>query len=75
MIENFNTDKVYFVPGDLVTVKHELPNKPIMWVKSKETKMIKDANAFMGMRCQWFDASNVLHEAIFSTKDLSHINK
>jgi len=36
MISNME-DKVYFVPGELVTVRQELPNKPIMLVIGKET--------------------------------------
>ena len=29
---------------------------------------------FIGIKCRWFDANNVLREAVFSTKDLVHVN-
>lgn len=74
-MENFNNDKIYFVPGDLVTIKHALTNKPIMLVKSKETKVIKGDESFKGMRCVWFTTTHELQEAVFSTKDLQHVNK
>lgn len=66
-------DKVYFVPGDLVTVRQDLPNKPIMLVVGKETlvfKMSEKSDQFKGMRCRWFTESGLMQEAVFSTKDL-----
>lgn len=75
MEDLFQNDKIYFMPGDLVTIKHDLPNKPVMLVKSKEAKALKtsDGSHFLGMRCIWFDAHMVLHENVFNTKDLKHI--
>lgn len=72
-------EKVFFVPGDKVIVKHtELDNRPVMLIKEKVEKTIRDKDGnmgsnFLGMRCLWFDKNQVLHEAIFSTKDLMHI--
>ena len=66
-------DKVFFVPGDLVTIRQELPNKPIMLVVGKETATFKLGSKddyFRGMRCRWFTDDKQLQEAIFSTKDL-----
>ncbi len=72
-MENFTNDKVYFVPGDVVTIKHPLINKPIMLVKAKENKVIKGEDSFRGMRCIWFTTTHELQEAIFNTKDLQHV--
>lgn len=69
-------DKVYFVPGELVTVRQELPNKPTMLVVGKETmtfRMSEKSEQFKGMRCRWFTKDGFLQEAVFSTKDLIKI--
>lgn len=69
-------DKVYFVPGELVTVRQELPNKPTMLVIGKETmafRMSDKSEQFKGMRCRWFTKDGFLQEAVFSTKDLIKI--
>ena len=34
-------EKVFFQPGDLVTLKQDIPNKPVMIVVKKETKIFK----------------------------------
>jgi uncharacterized protein YodC (DUF2158 family) len=72
----YDSEKVYFVPGDVVTIKHNLPNKPIMLVKGKEQKLIKgtDANHFKGIRCIWFTTLGEMQEAVFSTKDLKFVD-
>lgn len=71
-------DKIFYNPGDLVKVKHELNNAPVMYVIEKSTKSIinKSGNKetmFLGIKCRWFDTNNVLREGIFSTKDLMHV--
>lgn len=69
-------DKIYFNPGDIVTIKHDIPNKPIMFVLEKSTRSLynKDTqekeNVFLGIKCRWFDKNQVLQEGLFSTKDL-----
>ena len=72
-------EKVFFIPGDVVTLRHDVPNKPIMIVKDKETKMIKPSkdsedkiskSFFKGIRCFWFSTAGVLQEEVFNTKDL-----
>lgn len=75
MTEN---EKIYFVAGDLVEVRHEIDNKPKMFVTDKIIKSIKDKDGnvesmFLGLKCKWYDKNQVLHEAIFSTKDLKHV--
>ena len=74
-MNNLFEDKVYYNPGDLVTIKHDLPNKPVMMVVEKITRNIinKSGNTestFIGIKCRWFDKDQRLEEAIFSTKDL-----
>lgn len=71
-------EKIYFVAGDLVEVRHEIDNKPKMFVTDKIIKSIKDKDGnvesvFLGLKCKWYDKNQVLHEAIFSTKDLKHV--
>lgn len=70
MIENI--EKIFFIPGDLVTIKHDLPNKPIMLVKGKETKTIRGADSthFVGIKCFWFTTEGLYQESIYNTKDL-----
>lgn len=69
-------EKVYFMPGDVVTIKQDIPNKPQMIVVKKETmtfrpsKDDKKDDYFKGIRCRWFSSEGVLQEAVFNTKDL-----
>ena len=69
--------KTYFLPGDIVTLRQEIPNKPTMIVVKKETYMFNknrdlgdSKDLFKGIRCRWFTANGTLQEAIFNTKDL-----
>lgn len=73
MIENMN--KVFFTPGDIVTIKHDLHYKPLMLVKGKETRTIRgdDSTHFLGIKCFWFSTEGIYQEQIFSTKDLVHL--
>ncbi|MDD7754227.1 MAG: hypothetical protein PUJ51_06945 [Clostridiales bacterium] len=41
-MENNYEDKIFFRPGDIVTLKQEIPNKPTMVVIRKETTIFKD---------------------------------
>lgn len=68
-------EKVYFGPGDLVMVRHNIDPKPLMIVKEKVTKMIRetDSSHFKGIRCSWFSIDLKYQEAIFNTKDLIHV--
>ena len=51
-------EKVYYNPGDLVTIKHNLENKPTMWVVEKTSRSLynKDTNekenVFLGIKCR-----------------------
>lgn len=70
-------EKVYFMPGDMVTLKQELPFKPTMIVVGKKTAVFKskdstlDKDEFLkGIICRWFTTEFMLQEAVFNTKDL-----
>ena len=66
-------DKTLFFPGDLVTLRQELPNKPVMIVVRKESTIFRDENknnSLKGIRCRWFTTDNALQEAVWNTKDL-----
>ena len=71
-------DSIYFMPGMVLTLKQDLPNKPIMLVVRKETSLFKHESQkfvdkkpiLIGIRCRWFTDSGELQEAVFSTKDL-----
>lgn len=68
------SDKIYFSPGDLVTLNKDIPNKPIMMVIRKETSMFKhqsdSKDILKGIRCMWFTKNGELQEHIYNTKDL-----
>lgn len=66
-------DKTLFFPGDLVTLRQELSNKPVMIVVRKESTIFRDenkTNSLKGIRCRWFTTTNELQEAVWNTKDL-----
>lgn len=74
-------EKIYFMPGDIVTIKQEIPNRPVMIVVKKETMNIRQRETgtsedyFKGIRCRWFTKEGVLQEAIYNTKDLLKVEK
>ena len=70
-------DKQFLNPGELVTLKQDIPNKPTMIVVKKETSVFKHQKKIddkrpilIGIKCRWFTKDGELQEAIFSTKDL-----
>lgn len=70
-------DKTMFLPGDLVTIRQDIPNKPVMIVVRKESTIFKDENklnSLKGIRCRWFTNDNKLQEAVWNTKDLIKID-
>jgi uncharacterized protein YodC (DUF2158 family) len=76
MLDN---EKIFFNAGQIVRLKHaNLTNVPNMMVVEKVSRsLIKNGEKdtiFMGIKCRWFDKNEVLQEAIFSTKDLMHVN-
>jgi len=73
MLEKIDNEKIYFNPGDVVEIKHQLTNKPAMLVKEKATKLIKGDSHFQGIKCFWFTTTGEYQEQVFSTKDLMMI--
>lgn len=68
-----NEDKMFFRPGDVVTLRQDIPNKPKMVVVRKETTIFKDNyqnSQLRGIRCRWFTFNGELQEATWNTKDL-----
>lgn len=65
-------EKIFLMPGDLVSLKQNIPNKPIMMVVKKKTMTIKeDGGKFLqGIVCRWFTSDGHMEENLFSTKDL-----
>lgn len=68
-------DKIYFKPGDCVTLKqHKVMHSPVMLVLRKEAALFKDNQSLKGLRCRWFTDSGLMQEAVFNTKDLTLVN-
>lgn len=66
-------EKTYLLPGDLVTIRQDIPNKPIMMVVRKKTMTVKgdETGKFLqGIVCRWFTTDGHMEENLFSTKDL-----
>jgi len=72
-----NELKQFFLPGDVVTIRQDIPNKPIMIVVKKVTKSIKTESLrgdfFQGILCRWFTTQGQLQEALYNTKDLQKL--
>ena len=70
-------DKIYFQPGEIVTLKQDIGNVPKMIENKKVTTVFKnkDTDVLIGIKCRWFTTDGVLQEAIFNTKDLQKIEK
>lgn len=66
--------KIYFLPGDIVTLKQDIPNKPTMLVIKKESYIFKNKDmkemTLKGIKCRWFTTNGLIQEATFNTKDL-----
>ena len=70
-MELCNINKVFFIPGDRVVVKHDIENKPVMIVLKVLRTTLKDKpSALTGIICYWFDDNKVYREQKFNTKDL-----
>lgn len=68
-----NNEKVYFLPGDLVKFRRDLPNSPTMLVVKKVTSKYKTTSYFQGILCRWFTTEGLLQEAVWNTKDITKI--
>lgn len=59
--------------GNIVQLRQDIPNKPLMVVIKKETTIFKKEdkeNNLKGIRCMWFTKNGEKQEGIFNTKDL-----
>lgn len=67
-------ETIFYKPGDIVQLKQDIPNKPLMIVVKKETSLLKNLddkkNILRGIRCRWFTTSGELQETVWNTKDL-----
>mgnify|MGYP003599681142 FL=1 len=69
-------EKVFYLPGEVVTLRQDIPYKPKMIVVKKETMTFRPSkdekrdDYFIGIRCRWFSTEGGLQEAVFNTKDL-----
>lgn len=61
--------KELFYPGDIVQIKHNITNKPIMWVVGKQVSN-DSKNTLLGIVCRWYTDNKILQEAVYNTKDL-----
>jgi uncharacterized protein YodC (DUF2158 family) len=74
-IKNTNMDKIFFSPGDVVTIK-ALSNAPIMLVADIKKARLRDEqglNKLLGITCYWFTKDGIYQEQTFSTKDLVRV--
>ena len=73
--------QIFLAPGNLVRVKHEIENRPVMFVVEKVSKNVRNSETneispmFMGMKCRWFNNNGDLQEGVFSTKDLELVKE
>jgi len=74
-------DKVFFTPGDVVTLKQDIANKPEMIVKTVDKTSFRDSDPscrdnkpiLFGITCMWFTTTMEIQEKRFNTKDLIHV--
>lgn len=79
-------ERVFFASGDLVEIKHDMPNKPVMLVQSVDKTTMKkypmpgeadtekDKGTLLGVTCIWFTKNLELQKHRFNTKDLVKID-
>ena len=73
-------ENIFYRPGDIVTLRQNIPNKPKMIVIKKETFLFKNnmedkKNGLKGIRCRWFTTTGAMQEAVFNTKDIELIKE
>ena len=69
-----NEEKVFFTAGDVVTLRQDISNKPVMVVKTvdKVTPGHGEKPVLFGITCFWFTTTGEFQEKRFNTKDLIH---
>jgi len=68
-------EMVFFHSGEVVQLKQEIPNKPLMIVKRVVKSRINDekGSIFLGVKCYWFTTTMELTEHLFNSKDLEKV--
>lgn len=60
---NDMVEKVFFTPGQMVKLKQDLPNAPIMIVYKIERSIMRNTNGrdfLRGCKCRWFTSDGRL---------------
>lgn len=71
-----NEEKVFFTAGDVVSLRQDVPNKPMMVVKSiDKVAALGEKPMLFGITCFWFTEIGEYQEKRFNTKDLVHEEK
>jgi uncharacterized protein YodC (DUF2158 family) len=67
-------EKIFFTAGDVVTLRQNIPNVPIMIVKTVDKFTVKSdpKPMLIGITCAWFTTTGEIQEHRFNTKDLIH---
>lgn len=75
-------EKVFFNAGELVTLKQDLPDKPVMVVKEINKAVLREPTGMGGKRgvlfgitCFWFTKDLSYETGQFNTKDLVHYER
>jgi len=69
-------EKKYFKEGDLVVLRQEIPNRPIMVIEKIEKLNItreNESRSLSGIRCFWFDKNGGIQKNRFNFKDLTPV--
>ena len=66
-------EKVFFMEGDLVQLRQELPNKPIMLVQSVDKTVLGEKPRLLGVTCIWYTTVGELQKHRYNTKDLEKV--
>lgn len=66
-------EKIFFIEGDMVQLRQELPNKPVMLVQSVDKTVMGERPTLLGITCIWFTKNNELQKHRYNTKDLEKI--
>ena len=63
----------YFKEGDVVILRQELQNRPVMMVDKIVRSMLKTGTtSLLGIRCFWFDKNGSINKNLYSSKDLRY---
>ena len=78
ILKKTNEEKIFFKPGDTVTFRQNISNKPTMLVKRIDRVAAKNVEELhnnlnmklFGIQCMWFDADMKVQMKSFNSKDL-----